>query len=183
MAKKGQIIYNKVTQEKFTWLATSKDTNGEYLCVDCEVAPGGKISVRHIHPRQDETFEIKEGILRLEINGNTKTYQKGDSITIPKGQPHWWGNDSLVEPLHIEVAFKPALKTEIFFEQFFGLANDGKTKADGSPTFMQIMAMCNEYEIYIAGPPVSLQKMLGFLFGGVARLFGKKKFYKEYSAN
>jgi quercetin dioxygenase-like cupin family protein len=181
MAQKGQTLYNHVTKEKFTWLETSRDTNGKFLSLDCEVAPGGKVAVRHIHPRQDETFEIKEGVLRLEINGDTKLYQKGEKVIVPKGQPHWWCNDSATATLDIEVTFTPALKTEIFFEQFFGLANDGKTNADGSPTFMQVMAMCNEYEIYIAGPPIAIQKVLGYLLGGIARLLGKRKFYPEYS--
>jgi quercetin dioxygenase-like cupin family protein len=181
MAYKGQIIYNKVTQEKFTWLDTSKDTNGKFIRFDCEMAPGGKVAVRHVHPNQDETFEIKEGVMRLEINGETKLYKRGDKVTIPEKKPHEWSNGSLTEPLQMTVTFQPALKTEIFFEQFFGLGNDGKTDRNGSPSFMQVMAMCNEYEIYLASLPLALQKIMGFTVGGIARLMGKKKYYPEYS--
>lgn len=79
------------------------------------------------------------------------------------------------------VTFALALNTETFLEQFFGLCNNGKTSADGTPTFLQLMAMANEYELYVAGPPLPIQKLMGVMLGGMARLAGLKKFYPEYS--
>jgi hypothetical protein len=73
------------------------------------------------------------------------------------------------------------LNTEVFLEQFFGLGNDGKTSADGTPAFLQIMAMVNEYEIYVSGPPLPVQKIMGLLLGGFAKLLNYKKYYKQYS--
>jgi quercetin dioxygenase-like cupin family protein len=181
MAQKGQTIVNKATSEKITWLQTTQTTDGKYVSFNLEVAPGKKVAVRHIHPGQDEMFKIKSGELKLEINGKINIYRSGDTITIPKGKPHEWWNKSDNEPVQMEVTFTPALKTEIFFEQFFGLSNDGKTDVKGSPSFMQIMAMCNEYRVYIAGPPVFIQKLMGWVLGSIARLSGKKKFYRQYS--
>ena len=79
------------------------------------------------------------------------------------------------------VTFQPALNTEIFLEQFYGLGNANRTKADGTPSFLQIMAMINTYQIYVAGPPLRLQKILGWLLGGLAQLLGYKRFYAQYS--
>lgn len=180
MARKQQTISNPVTGEKITWLETSADTGGSYVLFDLEVKEGGKVAVRHVHPGQDETFLIQTGKLKLEMNGTVKLYGPGDAVTIPKGTPHeWWNNGD--GPLQMQVRFSPALKTEIFFEQFFGLARDGKTDEKGSPSFMQIMAMCNEYRIYIAGPPIFIQRLMGIIVGGVARLTGRKRYYPQYS--
>ena len=179
--KKGKTISNKITGEKITWIETSADTNGKHILFEFEVAPKGCVPVRHIHPSQNEHFEIVSGSLRLELNGETKQLNASDKIVIPKGQPHQWWNDSTDTAVKMKVKFEPALKTEIFFEQFFGLANDGKTKADGSPKFLQIMAMTNEYDIYISGPPVPAQKIMSFVLGGLARLAGYKKYYEKYS--
>jgi quercetin dioxygenase-like cupin family protein len=181
MTKKGKTLTNKITGEKIIWLETTKDTNGRHILFDFEIAPGGCVPVRHIHPFQNEHFEIQSGSLRLELNGETKNLKAGDKIIVLQGQPHQWWNDSTDTPVKAKIRFEPALKTEIFFEQFFGLANDGKTKTDGSPKFMQIMAMSNEYDIYISGPSVSLQKAMSFVLGGIARLSGFKKYYKKYS--
>lgn len=179
--KKGKTITNKITGEKITWVETSADTNGKYILFEFDVAPKGYVPVRHIHPSQNEHFEILSGSLRLELNGETKHLSASDKIIVPKGQPHQWWNDSPDTTVKMKIKFEPALKTEIFFEQFFGLANDGKTKADGSPKFLQVMAMSNAYEIYISGPPILAQKIMSFVLGGVARLFGFKKYYKKYS--
>lgn len=181
MAKKGKTLSNKITGEKISWIDTSADTNGGHILFDFEIAPKGFVPVRHLHPSQDEHFEILSGSLRLELNGKTKELKAGDKIIVPRGQPHQWWNDSTDTTVKAKIKFIPALKTEIFFEQFFGLANNGKTKKDGSPKFMQIMAMSNEYDIYISGPPVPLQKIMSFVLGGIARLSGYKKYYRQYS--
>ncbi|MFN0034341.1 MAG: cupin domain-containing protein [Saprospiraceae bacterium] len=181
MATQGKSITNKITGEKFTWLETARDSGGKRLRFDFEVAPLGHVPVAHVHPDQDETFEVKKGQLWLKTNGQEQVLRPGDTVTIPKNTPHEWKNPSASEKTEMIVTFEPALNTEIFFEQFCGLSNDGKTKPDGSPNFLQIMAMANAYQIYIAGPPVPVQKVMGTVIGGFARLIGYRKFYPKYS--
>lgn len=83
----------------------------------------------------------------------------------------------------MKVIFEPALNTETFLEQFFGLGKDNKTKPDGTPPFLQIMAMANKYEIYISGPPLAIQKIMSTILGGIARLIGYKSHYEKYSVS
>ena len=182
MATKGKSISNKLTGEIITWVETSKDSHGKHLLFDIEIAPKGFVPVRHFHPNQNEHFKIYSGKLRSEVNGQAKELGAGESIMIPKAVPHQWWNDSETEPVKMQVKIEPALNTEVFFEQFFGLSNDGKTKKDGSPSFMQIMTMNNTYEIYMAGPPLMVQKLMGIIFGTIGRLLGYKKYYPQYSA-
>lgn len=181
MATKGQTITNSKTGEKITWLETAKDTEGKRLVFNFSVAPNGKLPVTHFHPRQKETFEVTHGELTILANNKTVVLKGGDTLTIERGIPHRWWNSSQTEVAKMKVTFEPALNTEIFLEQFFGLGNSNKTKADGTPSFLQIMAMANEYEIYIAGPPLPIQKLMGIFLGGVARMIGYKKYYAIYS--
>lgn len=180
MAIKGQSLNNTVTSEKITWIETAADTNGKSLRFHFEVAPKGKVAVRHIHPEQNETFEVKKGTFHIEVDGKTHVLKAGESLTIQKGQPHSWRNESETEPTQLITTFTPALKSEIFFEQFFGLCNDGKADANGSPSFLQLMAMSNEYQLYIAGPPIFVQKIMGVVIGGIAQFMGYKKYYEKY---
>jgi quercetin dioxygenase-like cupin family protein len=181
MATKGQSISNSKTGEKITWIETSKESNGKKLVFDFSVAPKGKLPVVHFHPNQTETFDIKSGVFCFKIGKETKQLKAGEKITIDKGVPHQWWNPSDTQTAEMIVTFEPALNTETFLEQFFGLGNDNKTKEDGTPPFLQIMAMANEYEIYVAGPPLPIQKIMGLVLGGIARLLGYKKYYKQYS--
>lgn len=180
MAKIGQSITNKITGETITWLATAATSQGKQLRFDFAVRPKGMLPVRHLHPRQEEIFEMKAGMLKVEVNGQIHHLQAGERLSIPKGAPHQWWNEG-AETAQLTVTFTPALNTETFLEQFFGLCNSGKTSADGTPTFLQLMAMVNEYELYVAGPPLPIQKLMGALLGGFARLIGLKKFYPEFS--
>ncbi|MDX1941705.1 MAG: cupin domain-containing protein [Saprospiraceae bacterium] len=181
MAYKGQTISNKITGETITWQETAADNNGKKLVFHFEVAPKGYLPVRHLHPNQVETFEITKGAFKVELNGELKTFCAGERLVIPKGAPHQWWNVSDSESVEMTVTFEPALNTETFLEQFFGICNDGKTKADGTPPFLQMMAMVNTYQLYIAGPPIFIQKVMGFVLGGIGQMMGFKKYYKQYS--
>lgn len=182
MATKGKTISNIKTGEKITWLETAQDTQGKKLVFAFSVEPKGKLPVTHYHPNQTETFEITSGIFNFTLGKETKQLKAGDLLTIEKGVPHRWWNPSENETAEMIVTFEPALNTETFLEQFCGLCNDNKTNDLGVPTFLQIMAMTNEYQLYIAGPPLPIQKIMGFVIGGIAKLLGYKKYYPQYSA-
>lgn len=181
MAHKNKVLKNKVTGETFTFLETAKDTDGKRLVFNFSVAPQGKLPVVHLHPSQTETFEIQKGEFYIKIGNELKELKAGDTFTIAKGVPHQWWNPSDSTSTEMKVTFEPALNTEIFFEQWCGLCNDDKIQANGQPAFLQIMAMSNIYELYIAGPPLPIQKAMGFLLGGVAKLLGFKGYYPQYS--
>jgi quercetin dioxygenase-like cupin family protein len=180
MAKIGQSITNKITGETITWLETAATSQGEQLRFNFAVRPKGMLPVRHLHPRQEETFAMKAGTLKVEVNGQIHHLQAGERLNIPQGAPHQWWNEG-DEAAELTVTFTPALNTETFLEQFFGLCNSGKSRADGTPHFLQLMALVNEYELYVAGPPLPIQKVMGTVLGGFARLLGLKKFYPAYS--
>jgi quercetin dioxygenase-like cupin family protein len=181
MAVKGESISNKKTGEKVTWIETAADTNGERLVFLFEVAPKGELPVTHFHPNQTETFEIKEGSIKLNVDGEEKTLRVGEIFTVPENVPHRWWNDSANETVKLIATFRPALNTETFLEQFYGLGNDDKTKPDGTPNFLQLMAMVRKYELFVAGPPVFVQKIMSIVLGTIGRLFGYKSYYPKYS--
>jgi len=181
MATKNKTIENSVTGERITWLETSADTNGKYLRFIMTLAPGGQLPVTHIHPSQTERFETRKGIIAMEIEGRKTLLAEGQSKVIDRHIPHKFSNPSKDKEVEVEITFTPAGKTEVFLEQFFGLSNEGKTNAEGTPAFLQLMAMANTFEIYIAGPPIIIQKIMSVVIGGIGRLLGYKRFYKKYS--
>ena len=52
------------------------------------IEPKGDGPPEHIHTSLDETFTVKEGVLSIWVNGEKKTLQKGESITVTKGTRH-----------------------------------------------------------------------------------------------
>lgn len=177
MATKGQYLTNKVTGEKLQWLQTAKDTNGNLVQFESWFTPKAFMPVRHLHPRQTETFEVKSGVFKVECDGTIHYLKAGDTFTIEKGKPHQWWNESDTEEANVILTVEPAYNFEVMMEQIFGIYN--KT---GKLDFLQIMVMAKTYEMIIAGPPVFIQKMMWVILGIIGCLLGYKKFYPEYSA-
>ena len=177
MATAGQTIQNNIAGFKLQWLQTAKDTNGAFVKCIMWLKPGAYMPVRHLHPRQTENFEIINGELKIECDGEIKILSKSESLTVPQGKPHQWWNTSSTDELQMMITMTPASNWETQMEQVFGIMN-----SKGKLSILQIMAMVQEYEMYIAGPPMFLQKIMSTVLYPVARMRGIKKFYSEYSS-
>ena len=179
MAKTGDIIEHPVTGERVIWRKTAKDTGGELLQGDLMVQPHGFVAAEHIHPLQEEHFEIVSGNIKFRINGIERELHAGETATIPPGTPHLWWNDGDQEA-HVLVEFRPALRFEEFLETFFGLAQAGKVdKKTGLPNLLVMALVFQEFknEIYPAQPPVVVQRVLFGLLGAIGRLCGYQSVY------
>ena len=181
MAHKGKVIENKVTGERVTFLETSAESGGKRLRFLLNIKPKGFVTVNHVHPNQEEKFEMKQGKLKVLKAKESFYLEPGQTTTIAKGIGHQWWNESETEEASLEVEFTPAGNMETFLEQYYGLANDGKCDDKGTPSFLQIMAFGNEYQLFVTGPPIMVQKIMSAVLGNFALLLGYKKYYKRYS--
>jgi hypothetical protein len=71
--------------------------------------------------------------------------------------------------------FRPALTAEEFFEGFFGLAKDGKVSPKtGLPNLLWMAVILRSYRtfIYLAKPPLPVQRAIFTPLAAVGRLFG-----------
>ena len=74
--------------ERLTFCLTSKETNGELLEMEVVYSPNSPRPPEHYHPSQEEHFEALIGTLYTEIGGQRRTYEAGDSFTVPIGTHH-----------------------------------------------------------------------------------------------
>lgn len=176
MATAGQIITNKVSGEKVRYLQTAEETDGKLTQFELSVSPKGFMPVRHLHPTQTETIEVVSGVFKVECDGDIHYLQPGEKITIDKGKPHQWWNESEMEEARGIFTIEPANNFEVVMEQIFGICN---TK--GKLSFLQIMVMAKEYDMVIAGPPIILQKIMRAVLSPIGWMLGYRKYYPEYS--
>ncbi|HMN28591.1 MAG TPA: cupin domain-containing protein, partial [Caldilineaceae bacterium] len=130
----------------------------------------------HIHPLQEERFQVIAGTLRGRVAGKELTSGPGENVVVPKGTPHVWWNSGDDE-LHVLVEVRPALRFENFFETFFGLAQDGKVNAKtGLPNPFQLALMMRTFrnELVLAQPPRLVQTLLFGSLAPIGRLLGYK---------
>ena len=170
------MLEHPVTGEKIVVCKTARDTRGELYQGDLYLQPEGFIAAEHIHPRQEEHFEVISGTLRGRVAGKDVFEGKGAKLVVPAGTPHIWWNSG-AEELHIRVEFQPALRIESFFETFFGLAQDGKgNRKTGLPNPLQMAVIMRAYrnELILARPlPLGQTLLFGFL-ACIGRLVGYK---------
>jgi quercetin dioxygenase-like cupin family protein len=177
MATAGQTITNNVTGEKLKWLKLGTDTNGNLMQFELCVAPKGHMPVRHIHPTQSESFEVKSGIFKVECGGHYHHLKSGESVLVEPGQPHQWWNESESEEANVIITVQPAKNFEVHMEQIYGIFN--KT---GRLSFLQIMTMAKKNEMVLAGIPFFIQKIMRAILSPIGKILGYKDYYPEYSS-
>jgi quercetin dioxygenase-like cupin family protein len=184
VAKAGEEIYNPVLQDRIVYRKTAQDTDGELLRLDLFVSPRGGNPL-HVHPLQEEYFKAVSGTLGVQVGEEHRWLGEGEEAVVPPGTPHRWWNDSDDEEAHVLAELRPALNSETFFETAYGLARDGKTDENGAYNLLQqavTLTGINRGEIYLASPPVAVQKALLAALAPVGRLLGYKAHYPRYSA-
>jgi quercetin dioxygenase-like cupin family protein len=174
MARAGDELVNPVTGLRTVFRRTARETDGELLRVDWIGDPGWTTGPDHVHPLQEERFEVLSGRLGLRVGGVERVLEEGEAIVAPAGSAHaaWNAGDDTV---HALVDFRPALRTETAFETLAGLAREGKTNGAGAPKNPLLLALVlHEYEdeIYFVKPPLAVQRVVFGLLAKVARLLG-----------
>jgi quercetin dioxygenase-like cupin family protein len=132
MAKSGDELVNPVTGLRTVFRKTAQETSGELLQVDWISEPGWTTGPDHVHPRQEERFEVLSGRLSLRADGIERVHGVGEVIVVPEGSAHaaWNAGD---DEVHVLVDFRPALRTERAFETLAAWRAAGRPTGRGPP--------------------------------------------------
>jgi quercetin dioxygenase-like cupin family protein len=181
MAYKNKQITNSRTGQSIKFLLTSEDTHGELLEMESSFLPLSKEPIPHYHPNQVEDFLVISGQLMVRMNGQVTIYKRNERFHVPANEVHSMWNGS-GEATVVNWRVKPALDTENLLETISGLANDGKTNANGVPNLLQTVLIANKYSrvFRAASPPYFLQKIVFTLITPISYLLGFKPYYNKY---
>jgi quercetin dioxygenase-like cupin family protein len=107
----GRVMSNPISGERIVILESGDQTGGQLLAFDLFLPPGGHVPAGHVHPSQEERFTIVSGQMRFRLRRHTILVGPGETIRIPPGIAHWFGNASAgVTRARVEV--RPALRME-----------------------------------------------------------------------
>src|SRR5207249_4682710 len=120
----GRVIDNPISGERIVIRTSGTQTGGRLLCFDLYLPPGGHVPARHVHPEQVERFTVMAGQLRFHVGRRTFLACSGDSIAVPAGTPHWFGNSG-TEVAQARVEVEPALRTEELLEATEAMSRAG----------------------------------------------------------
>jgi mannose-6-phosphate isomerase-like protein (cupin superfamily) len=184
MVRAGDTIENPVTGERIVFRKTSRETGGQAVVIECFVKPDGAVAAAHVHPSQEERFEVLSGSAGFRLGREKLTAGPGERITVPAGTPHKFWNAGEDE-LHFVCEVRPALQFEQLVETMFALAADGKTNRKGMPNPLRLAVIARAHfdTVRLPFPPAWMQRAGLALGAPLGRLLGFRATYEPNAAS
>jgi quercetin dioxygenase-like cupin family protein len=176
VAQPGDRLENPATGQAIVFKQTTGQTGGELLEVETVYQPGSSEPLEHYHPSQAEHFEVLEGTVRVRLGGQERDLRPGETLDVPAGTVHaMWNAGS--EPARMLWQTRPALRTERFFEEVWGLAAEGRLTDKGTPGPLQAAVLMREYsDVFRLGkPPAAVQSVAFGILGPIGKLLGRTR--------
>ncbi len=151
--------------------------------LELELEPRAAGPPEHIHGTITERFMVAEGTLSLMVNGEKKILRAGEMLEVPPNTPHKPFNETdarvvVKGPLTADNALPEQFI--IFLTQAYGFFDESPAETNKLKAMLQMSRFAPKYDLWLAGPPVFLQKTLFFVIGPTARLLGYRAFYEKY---
>jgi mannose-6-phosphate isomerase-like protein (cupin superfamily) len=150
-----------------------RSSTQEALEVEATYGPASKAPPRHLHPDQDEHFEVLAGTLRAVVGEEERTLGPGEMLEIPRRTPHQMWNPG-GEEARVLWQTSPRGRTEQWFTALDTLQRQGRVGGNGLPGPLAFGALLTEYaDVFrlAVGPDPVIRGALAVL-GAIGRARG-----------
>jgi quercetin dioxygenase-like cupin family protein len=152
---------------------TIRRSTPEVLEVEASYGPSGKPPPPHLHPAQDERFEVLAGTLTARVDGAERILVAGDVLDIPAGTPHQMWNGSS-EGASVRWETRPGGRTEAWFRAVDALIRDAGGGMPGPLAFAPLIDDFRDTFRLAVGPDWAVGPAMKAL-GAVRRLRGRSR--------
>jgi quercetin dioxygenase-like cupin family protein len=156
-----QIVHDPARRQRYRFRQTAADTRGELLQVEVWASQGANVPP-HVHPSQEERFEVLSGTVTFWVDGKRTIATSGDKLTAPPGSVHAFANDG--DEAHLIAEVRPALDLQEFLEAAAGLSRARQITRSGMPkgpkVLLKVAVLARHFETctYLARPPLAVQR-------------------------
>jgi quercetin dioxygenase-like cupin family protein len=140
------------------------EPDGENLWVETWMEPGGVLPP-HLHPRQEERWEVLEGEVRFQLGREKRVIGPADGAMVVR--PHTvhalWSTGS---EAHLRCHVLPALGLQAFLEESAAAARDGLFAKGGIPRSLRGARWAarflkrNREDVVMTFPPKPVQSLM-----------------------
>lgn len=129
----------------------------ELIEVEVTYGPGSERPPAHLHPHQEESFEVLSGTIGVRIDGEEKLHGPGDAFEVPRGAVHQMWNPG-DEPARAIWQTRPGRRTHEWFAELDAAQRAGDTDKNGMPGPVVMGVLLTRYsdEFRLAARPRSL---------------------------
>ena len=161
-------------------IETSATTGGARVRARLTFKAGTPRPRSHVHPLQEETYEVLSGRLAYHLDDVKRIAEAGETVVLPRGISHRHyakGPEDAVTVL----TMIPGWDFDYLLENFFGLSSE-KSYTKG-PDTIQVIIWMNKLKsgIYLPGVPIGLQSAVARLVTPLAYRFGYRAVYRRFS--
>ena len=121
----------------------------------------------HVHPHQQESYEVLDGVLDVFLDGRWRELGPGETITVPAGTPHTIRNRH-AEPMRAVNVHAPALEFPRYMAGLHALVHTGKVRAlppkdPRSVIYLSMLFTEHARTLACVKPPQGLMRILAFV--------------------
>ena len=140
---------------------------GEVLRVEGWVDPGGAVPP-HVHPDQEERFEVLEGEMTFTVGRSKRRAGPGEVAVVPPGTRHAFHNAGGAT-VHMRVDVRPPGDLQPFLEDFAALGRGGYMMRVGKSVLpkgpgglLRVAVLLRHYRdsTLILSPPPAVQRLV-----------------------
>jgi len=145
----------------YTITASAGETGGSFVEMEILLPANAVTPPLHIHPRQEEDYEVLAGTLEVHYEGDWQRLPEGESMTVPRGTPHTFRNSSGLR-VRVRNVHRPALGFQDYLEELHALAQDGKIKSfTDASSLMHLSRLFEKYEDTIVPAKLGQRAVMG----------------------
>lgn len=108
----------------------------------------------HAHPSAEESYEVRSGVLSVQVDGEWTELTAGETQVVPPGASHTFRNETPVEVINVH---SPAMRFEEFFRRFHALKTERGVSMppEGFESRVLLAMLLTEYraEFVATSPP------------------------------
>ncbi len=153
-----------------------KKVENDWIHLKVSMSPRAVGPPEHIHESFDEYFVVEQGTASILVNGKKHLLKTGEHIVIPKGTPHKPFNETdEIVVLNDSSNQHPTMPCEFVYSLSKLYPSMDKHGVDSPEVLMQLAALGNQTDTWLAQTPISAQKIIRWLLSPTARLLGYEK--------
>ena len=148
-------------------------TGGERVELEITLPSGASGPPPHFHPRQEEQWNVLQGTLAVQVDGDWRDLREGESASVPAGHVHTLRNrtNETVRVLDVHI---PALDFQDYMLDLHRLNQEGKITSLRSPKsliYLSTVLRAHRTTQLTASRP---QRIAESVLAGLGRLFGMR---------
>lgn len=169
MAAEDVLDFRPLVGQTVTILPASAETSGEVSRIELllDGQQGGPPA--HVHPGQQERYEVVSGQLTVKLGGKTLRLGSGEDVTVPIGMTHTFANQ-MDEPVRFLAEHRPALRFEDYLRSMHRLATSDYAKSRRSPTTLLRFIRAESAYPEVLRPPSGIPRLAVGALNGIAQL-------------